>query len=64
LFGDSRLAHAVENGFEPGQIGRIVAHRGPEGAGTGDGEGRVEREAGLDGGTRLVQSAKLREGGG
>ena len=34
------------------------------GAGAGDGEGRVERETGLDGGTRLVESTKLREGGG
>ena len=30
----------------------------------GDGEGRVERETGLDCGTRLVESTKLREGGG
>ena len=34
------------------------------GAGAGDSEGRVEREAGLDCGMRLVQSTKLREGGG
>ena len=34
------------------------------GAGAGDGEGRVERETGLDCGTRLVKSTKLREGGG
>ena len=33
-------------------------------AGAGDGEGRVERETGLDRGMRLVQSTKLREGGG
>ena len=34
------------------------------GAGAGDGEGRVERETGLDRGMRLVESTKLREGGG
>ena len=50
--------------LEPGQIGRVVAHRRPAGAGAGDGEGRVEREPGLDCGTRLVQSTKLRERGG
>ena len=38
--------------------------RRPGGAGAGDGEGRVERETGLDCGTRLVESTKLREGGG
>ncbi len=59
-----RLAQAVENGLELGQIGRVVAPRRPGGAGAGDGEGRVERETGLDGGMRLVKSTKLREGGG
>src|SRR4029077_11293041 len=34
------------------------------GAGAGDGEGGVERETGLDGGTRLGRSTKLRQGGG
>ena len=47
-----------------GQIRRVVAHRRPDGAGAGDGEGRVERETGLDRGMRLVKSTKLREGGG
>jgi hypothetical protein len=37
-----------------GQIGRVVAPRRPAGAGAGHGEGRVEREPGFDGGTRLV----------
>src|SRR5271166_483797 len=64
LFGESGLAQAVENGSEGGQIGRVVAHRRPVGAGAGDGEVRVEREAGLDGGTRLVETPRLREGGG
>ena len=64
LLGNSRLAHAFENPLELGQVRQVVAHRGPGGAGAGDGEGRVEREAGLDGGTRLVNSTKLREGGG
>jgi len=41
----------------------VVADRRPGGAGAGDGEGRIEREAGFDSGTRLVQSPKLREGG-
>ncbi len=47
-----------------GQICRVVAHRRPGGAGAGDGVGRVERETGLDRGMRLVESTKLREGGG
>ena len=58
------LAQALVNGLELGQIRRVVALCRPEEAGAGDGEGGVEREAGLDCGTRLVQSAKLREGGG
>ena len=64
LFGNSGLAHGFENGFDRGQIRRIVAHRRPSGVGAGDGEGRVERETGLDCGMRLVQSTKQREGGG
>ena len=48
----------------PAKICRVVAERRPAGADAGDGEGRVEREAGLDGGTRLVKSAKPRESGG
>src|SRR5271170_8296421 len=59
LFGDPGLAHALENGLNLSQIRRVVAHRRPIGAGAGDGERRVEREAGLDGGIRLVQSVKL-----
>ena len=43
---------------------RVVAHRGPVDPGAGDGEGRVEREAGLDRGTRFIKPAKPREGGG
>ena len=49
--------------FAPAEIRRVVAYRGPIGAGARDGEGRVEREAGLDSGIRLVKSIKLREGG-
>ena len=64
LFGDPGLAQAFENGLKLGQIRRVVAHRRPGGAGAGDGEGRVERETGLDCGMRLVKSTKLREGGG
>ena len=48
LFGDAGLAHAVQKGPEPGEVGRIVARRGPGGAGEGDGEDRVEREASPD----------------
>src|SRR5271155_5977473 len=44
-----------------GQIFRVIAQRRPKGAGAGDGEGRVERETGLDRGTRLVQATKLRK---
>ena len=62
LFGNPGLEQPVENRLKLGKIRRIVAHRRPGGAGAGDGEGRVERETGLDRGMRLVQSAKLREG--
>src|SRR5208337_890654 len=64
LFGDSGLAQALENGLELGQIRRVVAPCSPGGAGAGDGEGRVEREAGLERGMRFVPSIKLRESGG
>jgi hypothetical protein len=64
LFGDSGLAHGFENGFDRGQIRRIVAHRRPKGVGAGNGEGRVERETGPDRGIRLVQSTNQCEGGG
>ena len=58
------LAEAFENGLELRHMRGVVAHRRPGGAGAGDGEGRVEREAGLDCGMRLVKATKLREGGG
>jgi hypothetical protein len=41
-----------------------VAHCRPEGAGAVDGESRVECEAGLNSGTRLVKSTKVCESGG
>jgi hypothetical protein len=63
LFREPGLAQAFKNGLELGQIRRVTALCRPEGAGAGDGEGRVAREAGFDGGMRLVQSTKLREGG-
>jgi hypothetical protein len=63
LLRQARLAQAVDNGLKLGEIRRIVAHRCPGGVGAGDGKGRVECKAGLDGGPRLAQSAKLREGG-
>ena len=59
-----RPCAGLEVGLNPGQIRRVVARRRPDGAGAGDGEGRVEREAGLDGGTRLVQPTKLGKSGG
>ena len=62
--GTPALRRPSRMGSSVGQIRRVVAHRRPDGAGAGDGEGRVEREAGLDCGMRLVQSTKLREGGG
>ena len=63
LFWQSGLAHAFENRLELGEICRVVAHRCPDGAEAGDREGRVEREAGLDCGTGVIEAAKLREGG-
>src|SRR5271166_5001929 len=64
LFGHPGLAEALDNLLELGQIRRVVAHRRPGGAGAGNGVGRVEREASLDCGMRLVESTKLCEGGG
>ena len=43
---------------------RVVAHRGPVDPGARNGEGRVEREAGLDGRIGLVKSAEPRESNG
>ena len=48
LFGHSGLAHAVEKALQLGQMGRVIAHRRPGGAGARDGESRIERETGLD----------------
>jgi catechol 2,3-dioxygenase-like lactoylglutathione lyase family enzyme len=62
LLGQPRLAQAFVNGLDLGQIGRVVAHRCPPGAGAEDGEGGVESETGFYSGTRLVKSTKLREG--
>jgi hypothetical protein len=44
LFGDSGLAQALENGLKLGEVRRVVAHRGPGGAGAGNRQNRVERE--------------------
>jgi hypothetical protein len=60
LLGDSGLAHAFKYGLEPSQICWVVAHSFPKGVGAGDGEGAVERGAGLDCGMRLVQSIEVR----
>ena len=59
----SRLAHAFENRLKLGQKPLIFAPRGQVGPKAGDGEGRVEREAGIDCRTRLVKPTKLRQGG-
>src|SRR5271169_1572325 len=64
LFGDPGLAHGFDNALYLGMTSRVVAHRRPEGAGAGHGEGRVERETALDCRTGLVESTELREGGG
>lgn len=61
---DSGLAQAVENALKLSQIRRVVAPRCPGGAGAGDRKSRVERDAGPDGGMRLVQPTKKRESGG
>ena len=42
---------------------RVIANRSPGSAGAENTVDGVERETGLDCGTRLIQSAKLREGG-
>jgi hypothetical protein len=56
-----RLAHAFTNRLKLDQIRRVVAHSRPERAGAGEGERRVEQEARLDRGMRLVKSTKLRQ---
>jgi hypothetical protein len=61
LFRDSDPAHAFETRLELGEIRRVVAHRRPGGAEAGDGEGRVECEAGLACGPGLIKATKLRE---
>ena len=63
FFGNSGFAHTLENGVKLDQKRPIVAHRRPGSAGSGNAEGRVEREAGFDSGMRLVQAAQLRQGG-
>jgi hypothetical protein len=60
----SGLAQAFENALKLGQIFRVGALRRPEATSAGDGEARVEREAGLYRGTRAVKPPKLRQSGG
>ena len=62
--GTPALRMPSKTGSSPARYVGSVAHRRPGSADAGDGEGRIEREAGLDRGMRLVQSTKLREGGG
>src|SRR5580704_16801004 len=64
LFGNPGLAQAFEIALKPSQPSRVVAHRRPSGAGAGDSEGGVEREASIGCGMRFFQSTELREGGG
>ena len=47
-----------------GQILRVTALGGQEGAGAGDCESRVQRETRPDRGTRVIKSPKLRQSGG
>src|SRR5271169_1552614 len=63
LLGKSGVAQAFENALKLGQVFRVTALPPPEGAGAGGGERRVERETGLDSGTRLVLPTKLRQSG-
>ena len=63
LFRHAGLAHAFENRLKLGQKPLIFAPRDQVGPKAGDREGRVKREAGLDGGMRLVKPTKLRQGG-
>ena len=64
LLGDAGLAQVFESRFELGEIRWVVALRRPGDPEAGDGESRVEREAGLDRGMRFVEATELREGGG
>src|SRR3984885_12545412 len=59
----SGLAHAFENALRLGQIFWVTALGGEEGAGAGDGEIWVQREARADRGTRTVKSPELRQRG-
>src|SRR5450432_3390660 len=63
LLGDSGLAQAFKNGLELSEVRRVVGHRRPRGPSAGHDESRVEREAGLDRGMRLVEATELHEGG-
>src|SRR3984957_20997290 len=63
LLRPSGLAQPVVNLLALRKIRMVVAPRRPRGAGVGDGVGRVERETGLGGGSRLVNTTELREGG-
>jgi hypothetical protein len=64
LLGDSGPAEGLESAFNLDQIRRVLAHRGPGSANAGDGVDRVERETGLDCGTRLIKPTKQHESGG
>src|ERR1700733_8065248 len=64
LFRETCPAQAFENGCKLLRMRRVVAHRSPVDPSARNGEGRVEREAGLDGGIGLVKSAKPRESDG
>src|ERR1700730_13712716 len=56
------LAHPVADALALSQIGRIVARRAR--AEAGDGESGIEGKPGLNRGPRLIEPAKMRQGGG
>jgi hypothetical protein len=51
------LPQAIADTFALREKGRIIAHRNA--APTSDGKGRIERQSGLHGGSRLVQFVKM-----
>jgi len=63
VFRQPRFAEALENRRKLPRMGRVVAHRGPVDPRAGHRERRIERKAGIDRGTRLIETAKPRKRG-
>jgi hypothetical protein len=63
LFREPCYAQAFENGRELQRMRRVVAHSGPVYQRARNGEGRIERKASSDRGTRRVKPAQPSEGG-